>query len=271
MPKNVGEVLKNARKQAEISVKDVSEFLTRKGFRASENTVYSWENNNSQPTPDALLLLCEYYGIKDVLYAFGYDGGLTESEFTCNTTEQSLIEKYRFISKNEAAKGIVDNAVDGAHELVALKAALDEDAATASPKTQNISFIREFVNAAAAGYISPAEGQDYVLRERTSDVPKAADFAVRINGDSMEPNIKDGDVVYVSENKDLEIGDIGIFFVDGDIFCKQYVTDSKNVYLVSLNPKRQDANIVIWENSGKTVFCFGKVIMKKRIPVSLQL
>lgn len=127
--------------------------------------------------------------------------------------------------------------------------------------------IREYVSPAAAGYVSPVLNEDYVLRERTEETPAAADYAVRISGDSMEPYIRDGAAVYVSENKDLEIGDVGIFFVDGDLFCKQYVTDSRNLYLLSLNRARRDADIVVFESSGRSVYCFGKVLLKRRIPV----
>lgn len=55
-----------------MSVKEVSDILTEKGFKASEKTIYSWEGGNSQPTPDALLIMCKLYGITDVLAEFGY-------------------------------------------------------------------------------------------------------------------------------------------------------------------------------------------------------
>lgn len=68
----IGDVLKRERNNSGISVKEISDILTNKGYRAGENTIYSWENNNSQPTPDILLLLCGLYGITDVLSTFGY-------------------------------------------------------------------------------------------------------------------------------------------------------------------------------------------------------
>ena len=41
----------------------------------------------------------------------------------------------------------------------------------------------------------------------------------------MEPFIADGDVVYVNRDP-LGIGDVGIFWVDGDMLCKQYYKDN---------------------------------------------
>ena len=95
----------------------------------------------------------------------------------------------------------------------------------------------------------------------TDGVPQAAEFAVRIQGDSMVPYIPDGSVVYVNRDP-LKAGDVGIFCVDGDIFCKQYYKDpAGTVYLFSLNRARADADVVLTAGSGRTLACFGRVIL----------
>ena len=58
----IGSTLKKYRNEAKISVKQISDILISKGFKASEKTIYSWESGNSQPTPDALLIMCDSYG-----------------------------------------------------------------------------------------------------------------------------------------------------------------------------------------------------------------
>jgi len=75
---NIGETLKMSRKESGKSVKEVSAFLKSKGVKAGENTIYSWENGNSMPTPDVLLMLCRLYGITDILTVFGYNSPKTE-------------------------------------------------------------------------------------------------------------------------------------------------------------------------------------------------
>ena len=72
MKSTVGETLRKCRVAAGKSVREMSELLTANGFKASEKTIYSWENGNSQPTPDALLVMCRAYGVEDVLGTFGY-------------------------------------------------------------------------------------------------------------------------------------------------------------------------------------------------------
>jgi phage repressor protein C with HTH and peptisase S24 domain len=103
-------------------------------------------------------------------------------------------------------------------------------------------------------------GVDFDYLTVTEEVPRGAEFAVRIQGDSMEPWIADGSVAYVNRDP-LKAGDVGIFWVDGDILCKQYYKDpAGTVYLFSLNRARSDADVVLTAASGRGLACFGRVI-----------
>lgn len=88
------------------------------------------------------------------------------------------------------------------------------------------------------------------------DVPELAlaDFAVEVDGDSMQPTIMNGDVVLVQADAEVGIGDIGLFFYDG---CG-YVKERGEEGLISHNPKYG----IIKPTS--EVKCFGKVIGKTR-------
>ena len=91
---------------------------------------------------------------------------------------------------------------------------------------------------------------------------------MRIDGDSMEPYIKDGSVALCKRGAIIHDGDVGLFFVDGDMKCKQYCQDSEgNVYLFSANRGRSDADVHISATSGITLLCFGKVLLDKSIPL----
>ena len=132
------------------------------------------------------------------------------------------------------------------------------------PEQQKI--IPLYMTPAAAGYASPALGDDYEDYAVAAD--SEADFAVRITGDSMEPYIHDDSIVLVKRGATIYDGDIGLFFVDGDMKCKQYCQDYLgNVYLFSLNRARKDADVTISASSGITICCFGKVLLKGKIPL----
>lgn len=58
-----------------------------------------------------------------------------------------------------------------------------------------------------------------------------ADFALKISGDSMEPKYRNGDHLLVRATDSIEIGEIGVFVLDGEGFVKVYGGDR----LISLN------------------------------------
>ncbi len=122
-----------------------------------------------------------------------------------------------------------------------------------------------YLTAAAAGYTAPVFGEDFDYIEVGGDVPRHADFAVKIDGDSMEPYIMDGSTVYVNRDP-LADGDVGIFCLDGDMLCKQYHKDALGVVrLLSLNRARADADRVVSDSS--TLACFGRVILPHQLRV----
>lgn len=86
------------------------------------------------------------------------------------------------------------------------------------------------------------------------DLPeyRKADFAIGVNGNSMEPTYKDGDTLLVEMTEDIAIGEIGIFLVNNE----SYVKKLGNSELLSLNP--ESPNITLNE----TAKCMGKVIGK---------
>ena len=65
---------------------------------------------------------------------------------------------------------------------------------------------------------------------------READYALRISGNSMEPRYRDGDILLVQETDTVELGELGIFILDGDGFFKVYGGDR----LYSLNPDYGD-------------------------------
>lgn len=100
---NLGENLRNIRKNKGMSVGDLSSILISKGYKkASVKTIYSWESCNSQPTPDVFLTICSILEVKDVLSAFGYKNEEAPAEpQELNKEEGELIRLYRQCSKDD--------------------------------------------------------------------------------------------------------------------------------------------------------------------------
>lgn len=60
-----------------------------------------------------------------------------------------------------------------------------------------------------------------------------ADYALRIRGNSMEPKFHNEDILLVENTDAVEVGELGIFLLDGEAFFKVYGGDC----LRSLNPE----------------------------------
>ena len=81
-----------------------------------------------------------------------------------------------------------------------------------------------------------------------------ADFALRINGDSMEPKYHSGDILLVQSADTVEEGELGIFVLDGSGYFKKYGGD----HLISLNTKYPPIPLKDFED----VACCGRVVGK---------
>lgn len=132
----------------------------------------------------------------------------------------------------------------------------------------DLGTIRRYLHAPAAGYSAPVFDEDYIEMPRTADMPKGADYCLNVRGDSMEPYIHDGQLVYVQRTTALEDGDVGIWYWQGETYCKQAVEDFTGaVILLSANPAREDANKRIPADQVHELRCLGKVLLPKKLPM----
>lgn len=220
----------------------------------SVSAISNYENGVSFPKEEIMLRLFDCLEIDpNTLFQ---DSFRTNRE-PLSQKERHLLQGYRDLSPlgQQTLQSLVD----------ALCAYRDDERTRPLPPAPKV--IPLYRSPAAAGYAAPAFGEDFDYITVEEGIPPAAEFAVRIQGDSMLPVIEDGSVVYVNRAP-LKAGDVGIFCVDGDIFCKQYYRDPAGfVYLFSLNRARADADIMFAPSSGRTLVCFGRVILEQTIPL----
>ncbi|HEP1482720.1 XRE family transcriptional regulator [Streptococcus pyogenes] len=70
-----------------------------------------------------------------------------------------------------------------------------------------------------------------------------ADFVIPVYGNSMEPEYRSGDYVFVKLSVELTDGDIGVFEYYGDAYIKQLLINDEGAFLHSLNSKYEDIPI----------------------------
>ena len=83
---------------------------------------------------------------------------------------------------------------------------------------------------------------------------------MRIQGDSMEPYIHDGSVVYVNHDP---CGRETWASSAWTAICSVSSTTGTLgvVYLFSLNRRRADADVILPPSSGRSLTCFGRVML----------
>ena len=108
----------------------------------------------------------------------------------------------------------------------------------------------------SAGTGSFLDGDQYEPMTVGSEVPETANFGVRVSGDSMLPRFLNTQIVWVEKTPDLNHGEYGIFYLNGNAFIKKLQNNKEGLALISLNQKY--APIVIHEDDDFRIF--GRVV-----------
>ena len=227
---NYGTVLKRLRKENGYTQLKVAESISRLSDKPySPKMVSHWENGVSSPPIKQFLLLCELYKVRDIQAMFRE----VDAEYR-NMSKLSILGKSRV---EEYISMLSENPIFSDSESIY----------TELPRKH----IRLYSIPAAAGAGSYLDNEAYVEMEIDNTVPRDADFAVKVNGDSMEPRFVDGQIVFIKEQKTLNIGEIGIFELNGDSFVKKLGVGE----FISLNPLYKPIKIREFDS----VHIFGRV------------
>ncbi len=243
--KDFGKVLSENRKKNGMGQAALAEAMRAFGFTPSVASISSWEKNVSLPSAAQFLALCSILHISDIYSEFidDHGGAFAGLNAMGRLKAQEFITLLTASPEYRAEQTVVTDT-----ELVA----------AAQPIITDISrgrVLRLYTLPASAGYGEFLDSDDYT-EVQADTAPSAAEFGIRIKGNSMEPRYSNGQTVWVKKCSTLKSGDIGIFFLDGNAYCKQYKKDAKGVQLISLNPDY--APIDVTEDS--ELMTFGKVL-----------
>ena len=108
------------------------------------------------------------------------------------------------------------------------------------------------VSAGTGVYLDESRAEEIFIPD--IDKTKEADYALRISGNSMEPRYHDGDVLLVQNCDSVEVGEMGIFILDGSGYFKIFGGDR----LISFNAQYRD----ILLKDFNEIICTGRVVGK---------
>lgn len=236
-----GELISQLRKKV-----DYKQEYVAKQIGVKKNTISNYENNVSKPHYEQLVKLCNLFGV-DANYLLQDDIVGTFQQ------DQQILSAYKNLTDSD--RRVVDFILD-------IK---QEKPIQYSDNTNKLINLGEIISIDTYSQpVSAGKGNIYIDDNPVpqlypaTPISSKADYCARISGDSMYPNYFDGDFVYVDKTKELNNDDIGIFFYDGEAYCKKYYDDNGIKKLISLNPDQERYSPIVIEND--TFEVQGKVI-----------
>ena len=217
------------RKKNNLTQIEVIDLLSEKGIELTPQKLSYRETGKSKITAEEFIALCEIYNVQDIKETF---------------TGASAID-------NDLLKGLNFTGRNHAKDLIAM---LKENSmfTAAQPVRIQHKYINFYDTPAAAGSGSFLDNPSSEKIKVDDTVPKNADFAIRVSGDSMEPRFTNSQIIFVKAQDWLDVGDIGIFALNNESFVKQWGGDR----LISLNKKYKP----ILLNEFDELKTFGKVV-----------
>lgn len=198
--------------------------------------------DNVNPKFETIKLICSALGCTLDTLADNDNASLIKK--ASNPAEENMIKKYRAL--DYFGKKAVDDLLNTEYARCT-----PEDDEEEPEKLLQIKHCEYKVSAGHGFEFFADEEWDEI---DVPDTPESrrADFALTIQGNSMEPVYYDGDIVLVRQQDAIDVGQIGIFVLNSAGYIKKNGGDR----LISLNEEYDDILIEEYDDCR----CVGKVI-----------
>ena len=210
----------------------------------AKSTFTGYEKGNSEPNMLTVSKIMKELQV-DANYLYQDEMG-SNYPMKVSYDEYQHIEKYRNLDSH--GKEMIDFTLEKEWERSIKEKETTSKVAT---PTRILSY---YYRLASAGTGQILFDMPPTKRIEIPDIPeyRKADYAIGVNGDSMEPVYHDGDMLLVEMSDEIRVGEIGIFSLNGECYVKKLGEGE----LISLNPKYPNIPL------NETAKCMGKVIDK---------
>ena len=230
----IGERLRLLRREKNMSKRELVSSLP-----LNYSTYANYESGFREPNSEVLQMLARYYGVSIDFIIGMTDNRIKADEVAILTdAEHEHITRYR--SLDEHGREIVNVIIDKECERMSFpnEKPMTEHKQVVNKQWVSLQVYQQRASAGLGNYLGDDSDSDYeIMRFHATPVSTRADFGVRIKGDSMEPKICDGDIVFVKSMPQIDPDCIGVFTYEGEAYCKRLRIDHKKgaIYLESLN------------------------------------
>lgn len=195
----------------------------------SPNTYKNYEQGMREPNNEMLCKLADYFQVSTD-YLLGRAPQLDPMKLLVAQTDLTPeAQEEIYMSLPPEAQAIVLQVMRMMRENRRLR--------WAAKKPQTV-WIKQHQNKAAAGFGYDLSDKDEWYDVEVAETPQTieADFAVEIEGDSMEPDFHSGDLALIKLDPDVPVGEVGLFVLDG----MGYIKERGKKKLISRNPEYPD-------------------------------
>lgn len=223
-------------KQVDI-LRKTKPFQGKYDIKLSRSALSQYVNDVQSPDKDRLYLLSKTLDVSEPwLMGFNVSMERIEDIGTDNKDEEMLII-YRKLTDNRK-----DRVIDYARkQLKTQKEKINEIAVPFT--TKNTTYEFPFYGAVSAGTGEWMYDEINETITLNHEPPVNADFALKVNGDSMQPLFENGQLIFVDVVEDpaqVYSNQIVIADLNGEAFVKKIVFERSGCRLVSLNKKYED-------------------------------
>ena len=242
----IGDILKELRLKRQLTSEQLCERLGIKG-----GSYRNYERNDRKPDYDTLVKLADFYGVSTDYILGRPNAKEPKDQFdeieTIDEMEKDLIKEWLNLDE-KSRKSFLD---------VLRKIVIKEEARN-KPVIEKAKYLLRHLSChkVSAGTGFNFNDDDDWQEAEVYEVPEVhtADFAVEVDGDSMEPVYCDGDILLVKSTPVIDRGDVGVFTLNS---CG-YVKELGENQLISYNEKYKPINF----SADDDMTCWGKVLGK---------
>ena len=248
----IGDKLKKLRESKRLTIQQLCDHI---GINI--NTYKKYERNENDVSTETLIKLADFFRVPaDYLLSRSPDYDPLDN-LPAEEREKAVLKEYLTLDKATRCK--IMSALEAA--FYSMQQTPDRDDIIIANTTEQIrtiyvTYYSDPVSAGTGTDLLPNDEPEKQIEVIATAEAEKASFAVRVSGDSMTPTFDDGNIILARECSDVDIGEIGVFEMDGEGYVKEYGGDT----LISHNPAYPPIPII------EPLRCAGRVLGKADLP-----
>ncbi|EID19844.1 helix-turn-helix domain-containing protein [Streptococcus anginosus] len=224
----IGSKIRELRKKNNLTLDELEKRLNAKypnTVNFNKGKLSKWENNKDEPRLGSVAILADFFGVSVDYFM--------DKQISNDKSKIQVIYDQLVPTRQENVMNYAENQL---HEQENNIISISDD------RNRIIAHVEGVVAAGLGSYQEENLHMEVNLIE--DEVPDKYDTIAQVVGDSMEPLIRNDDLLFIEVTSQVEINSIGIFQINGKNFVKKLKRDyDGRWYLQSLNNNYEEIHL----------------------------